>query len=250
MDWREDGILLSAARHGESSAIAEVLTRDHGRWKGLVRGGSVPRLRGVLQPGNQVAAAWRARLAEHLGSFRIELKQARAAAVLGDPLRLSALSAVCALASATLPERQPHAPVYDGLLAVLGALTTDGLAAREWASVLARWELGLLAELGYGLDLEACAATGTAEGLIYVSPRSGRAVSAEAGAPYKEKLLPLPPFLTRNGNGNVNGDGAPAAAEVLDALRLTGHFLDRRLFRPHDRKLPAARGRFLEKFGG
>ncbi len=245
MDWREDGILLSARRHGETSAIAEVFTRDHGRTKGLVRGGAGKRQRGVLQAGNQVAAVWRARLAEHLGSFRIELKVARAAAVLDDPLRLSALSAVCALASATLPERQAHAPVYDGLLAVLGALTADGVAAHEWASVLARWELGLLSELGYGLDLEACAASGVVEDLIYVSPKSGRAVSAEAGAPYKEKLLPLPAFLAGNGNGNV----PPAAADVLDGLALTGHFLERRLFRLHDRKMPAARGRFLEKFG-
>ena len=235
MDWTDDGIVLSAKKHGETSAIVTLLTRDHGRHLGLVRGGAGKRQRGILQPGNRVEARWRARLAEHLGTYRCEMTAAFAATVLKDPLRLAGLSAACALAEGTLPEREPHRTVFDGLLAFLGAIG-DG----DWPSAYVKWELGLLGELGFALDLSACAATGTNDQLPYVSPKSGRAVSLAAGEPYKERLLTLPDFLL-----NAGASGAPT--EVADGLKLTGYFLEKNVFKPANRSLPAARSRLAEK---
>lgn len=235
MEWSDDGIVLAVRPHGESSAIASLLTPAHGRHAGLVRGGAGRRNRGVLQPGNRVRAAWRGRLAEHLGNFTLEPLQAYAATVLDDPLRLAALTSACAVAERGLPEREVHPMVYDGMLVFLESLGTE-----DWPTVYVKWELGVLAELGYGLDLETCAATGTREDLVYVSPRTGRAVSAAAGAPYRERLLALPEFLLQSGRA-----GPPDA--IAAGLRLTGYFLERNLFAPHGQQLPAARQRLGER---
>ena len=224
MEWSDDAIVLTARRHGETSAIVTLMTRDHGRHAGLVRGGK----RAIVQPGNRVHAHWRARLAEHLGTYRCELTHAFAARLMDDAARLSGLSAACALVEATIPERQPHVAVFDGLSALLSAL--EGQA---WPQAYVEWELVLLREIGFGLDLSRCAATGGNDRLVYVSPKSGRAVSASAGEPYKDKLLALPGFL-------LPGGGAGGADEVADGFRLTGHFLERHAL---DGDLPAARRR-------
>lgn len=241
MNWSDDAIVLSARRHGESSAVVQLLTRAHGRHAGLVRGASGRAQRGVLQPGNEVQAEWRARLAEHLGAYRLDLAAARAAPLLDDPPALLGLSAACAMAEAALPEREPHAPVYEGLRRLLDALA-DG---RTWPIDYVRWELDLLRDLGFGLDLTRCAATGATEDLVYVSPRTGRAVSAAAGEPYRDRLLRLPAFLA-GGRG-----GPPAnreANDVRDGLVLVGHFLEHHLFGVTGARLPAARVRLLGYF--
>ena len=235
MDWTDDGIVLAARRHGESSAVVQVLTRKHGRHAGLARGGRGTRGRGVYQPGNLLSLQWRARLAEHLGSYSAELNKGYAAMLIDDPLRLAGLSSACAMAEASLPERHPYPALYDAFLILLEAIVTSP----DWTAVYGRWELGLLDELGFGLDLSRCASSGATEDLIYVSPKSGRAVSRQAGEPYRDKLLALPPFLM--------GGEAGGGQDVLDALKLTGRFLDCHVFAPHDRKLPAARGRFIDR---
>lgn len=239
MDWTDDGIVLSARKHGETSVIVTLLTRAHGRHLGLVRGGAGKKARGIYQPGNRVTARWRARLAEQLGTFSCEMTSAFAATVLKDRLRLAGLSAACAVAEASLAERQPHPAVFDALLALLEVLEGEG-GDGHWPSAYVKWELGLLGELGYGLDLSACAATGRNDQLAYVSPKSGRAVSLAAGEPYKGALLPLPGFLLR-----VGARGEPD--EVAQGLKLTGYFLERNVFHPADRSLPPARNRLAER---
>lgn len=235
MEWSDDGVILSMRRHGETSAIASLLTAAHGRQSGLIRGARGRTSRGFLQTGSRIKATWRARLAEHLGTFTWEPLAPVSADVLDDAARLAALAAACALADAALPEREPHAAVHAGLLAVLACLADDEV----WPSALVKWELGLLQALGYGLDLSACAATGATDDLAYVSPRSGRAVSRAAGAPYHGRLLALPAFL-----------GAPGAvgsrAEAVTGLELTGYFLERNVFRAHGRPLPQPRARLLD----
>lgn len=235
MHWTDDAIVLAARKHGETAAIATLLTRAHGRHLGLVRGGVGKRARGVLIPGNRVRATWRARLAEHLGVFTVEPTQASTASILDQPARLAGLSAACAVAATALPEREPHRHLYEGLAALLAGLGGDG-----WPAAFVRFEVTLLADLGYGLDLSRCAASGASEGLAYVSPKTGRAVSAGAGAPYRQKLLPLPAFL-------LDPDRAASQEEVADGLRLTGFFLDRHLYAPHGRRLPPARVRFEDR---
>ncbi len=239
MDWTDEGIVLSARKHGESSAIVTLLTRAHGRHLGLVRGGAGRRARGTYEPGNEVAAHWRARLDEHLGAFACELTASHAAPFLDDPLRLAGLAAACAVADATLPEREPHGAAYQALRAFLQALNTP-----HSAEAYVRWELDLLKELGYGLDLSCCAATGTNERLAFVSPKSGRAVSRAAGEPYRDKLLALPAFLLA-GEGPTPG-GVPWA-EIADGLKLSGYFLERHVFAPHGRPMPAARTRLVDR---
>ncbi len=179
MEWSDTAIVLSARPHGESAAIVNLLTREHGRHAGLIRGGAGRRTRGVLQPGNEVAATWRARLSEHLGTLVCELERARAAALMDDAPRLAGLRSACAIAEAGLPERDPHREVFDSTVDLLDAMAnTPG-----WRLDYVRWELRLLADLGFGLDLSACAATGVTDDLTYVSPRTGRAVSNEAAQP-------------------------------------------------------------------
>lgn len=234
MEWSETGIVLSARRHGETSAILELLTRDHGRHLGLVRGGRSRRQQSALQPGNSVTAAWRARLEEHLGTFTVELVTPRAALIMDDPASLSALSSLSAMTS-LIPEREPHPHLYEATRLVLDALTKSD----HWPALMARWELGLLEELGFGLDLSECAATGAKENLIYVSPKSARAVSADAGEPYAPKLLELPPFL-------LSGQGA-TPEDIHAAFKLTGYFLNRHIFGPRGIKMPDTRARMIGK---
>jgi len=235
MEWRDVGFVLRARRHGETALIAELLTREHGRHVGLVRGGQSPRRRALLQPGNAVAATWRGRLAEHLGTFDCELAEAYAARLIDDPDRLAALNAATALLAAALPEREPHADVHASFAALLAALDS----APDWAATYVLWECGLLAALGFGLDLGRCAATGSNADLAYVSPRSGRAVSREAGLAYRDKLLPLPAFLWR--------EAAADAADIVAGLAMTRHFLLHHLFEPHGGRLPEAREMFAER---
>ena len=193
MEWRDEGVILSVRRHGETSAIAEMLTANHGRCLGLVRGGRSRVQRPVLQAGNAVQAVWRARLEEQLGTFTLEPLDLRAGAIMIEPFRLAGLATLAGLAR-LLPEREPHGRVYEALRVVLEAIDRDDV----WPALLVRCEMGLLDELGFGLDLSQCAATAAKDDLVYVSPKSGKAVSAKAGAPYKERLLRLPAFVLAN----------------------------------------------------
>ncbi len=242
MEWTDEAIVLSARRHGETSAIITLMTRTRGIHAGLARGGAGKRCRGLYQPGNMVSAYWRGRLAEHLGTVSCEMIATTAASLLDDPLKLAALSAACAVCEQALPERQPHGPVFNGLAALIAALG-NGSNGGDWPSAYVKWELGLLAELGFGLELGSCAATGVAENLAYVSPRSGRAVSEEAAQPYRERLLALPAFLLSRG---VAGDHR----EVAAGLKLTGYFLEKCVFSNYSRSLPPARLRLAERWRG
>lgn len=243
MEWRDQGILLSVRRHGESSAIIEVLTATQGRHAGLVRGGAGRTQGPVLQPGAQLSLEWNARLADHLGTFRVDLIRGRAAAIMADRGALAALNAVSALLVRLLPEREPNPEVYAATLALVDAL---GRIDPAWPVLYAAWELALLEALGFGLDLGSCAATGVEADLAYVSPRSGRAVSRAAGAPYAERLLPLPGFLLGGAGG-----ASPGMADVCDALRLTGFFFETRV-RPAFAldALPGARVRLVRLLEG
>lgn len=234
MDWRDTGFVLAAKRHGESGLIVELLTAEHGRHAGLVRGGQSPRRRALFQPGNRVVAGWRGRLPEHLGMLECELIDATAARFLDDADRLAALSSASALLLASLPEREPHPDVYVAFTGLLGAFDSP-----DWPRAYVLWECGLLAALGFGLDLTCCAVTGATEDLTHVSPRTGRAVSRAAAAPYRDKLLPLPRFLWR--------EEGTTRAEIAAGLALTEHFLIHYLLAPHGRGLPEARIRFAER---
>ena len=237
MDWTDRGIVLSARKHGETSLIVQLLTEQHGRHGGLVRGGTSSRARGLYQPGNLLEAHWRARLSEHLGNYRCELLTSSAATLLDSGGKLAALSSAAALTEAALPEREPHADVFESFSTLIAALAADG--ADGWAPTYVRFELNLLGSLGFGLDLERCAATGANDNLAFVSPKTGRAVSLSAGEAWRDKLLALPRFLL--------ADEAPASGEVGQGLMLTGYFLERHVFAPHGKKLPAARVRLGER---
>ena len=230
MEWCRDGIVVSTRRHGENGVIIGILTREQGRWLGLVRYGRSRKMRPILQPGNLVTATWRARLEDHLGNFTIEPLQFKAAALIEYPFKLAGLTTLTALVQ-LLPEREAHPPVYEGFELVLNALGDDDM----WPALAIRWELGLLDELGFGLDLSKCAATGEHENLIYVSPKSGRAVSAQAGEPYKDKLFKLPEFLAGRFTTNISDD------DLLEGFRLTGYFLHRHLFEPRGLQAPEQR---------
>lgn len=234
MEWRDEGFLISARPHGEAAAIIEVFTPHHGRHLGVVPGGQSRRMAPVLQPGNQLALDWHARLGDHLGQFRAEPQRARSA-ILSDRPALAALNAVCALLHLALPEREPHPALYASTTDLADALLTTG-----WQPTYLRWELHLLAELGFGLDLSSCAVTGATTGLAYVSPRSGRAVSVAGAGDWAARLLPLPAVL-------LGATGAPP--DYAPAMALTGYFLDRAL-EPvlAGAPLPAARQRLADLF--
>jgi len=232
MEWTDDGIVLGTRRHGETSAIVEVMTRDHGRHLGLVRGGSGSRLRPLLQPGNTVRVVWRARLDEHLGHYAVEPLRLHGASQLGASYMVygvTHLGALCRL----LPERDPHPEVHDQLAAMLGHLDDPTMAAIE----MVRFELQMLAELGFGLDLESCAATGAADDLGYVSPKSGRAVSRLAAAPWADRLFRLPAFLS--------DAVTPSADDIADGFALTGFFLARHVLEPRGLAFVDAREGFV-----
>lgn len=234
MDWRDEGILLRVRRHGETSAIIEVLTAAHGRHAGLVRGGGRSKVAAELQPGAQLSLDWNARLSDHLGTFRVDLIRSRSAQIMTDRTRLAALNAIAALA-AFLPEREPCSAIYAATEGLVDALAEGN---PYWPMLYAHWELALLDGLGFGLDLGSCASTGTSADLVWVSPRTGRAVSRAAGAPYADRMLALPGFLL---------DGQEAAPGEIDAaLALTGHFLAKWVCPQFDMaELPQARQRLV-----
>lgn len=240
MDFTDTAFVLSARRHGEGDIILSCLTRDHGRHLGLVRGGASRRQRPNVEIGTAVAVQWRARLSEQLGNFQIELLSAHAAHLMDDADRLAALGAAAAVIDATLPEREPHADIYEDFAAFVTALVAG---EAHWGLLYLRWELKVLADLGFGLDLSACAVTGATEGLVYVSPKTGRAVTALGAGRYAERLLPLPPVL-----GNL--DKAAGPGDILQGLRLTGHFLHAHLLdSPAAEKRLHARDRLVERVG-
>ncbi len=239
MEWTDDAFVLDTRRHGESASIATLLTPGYGRHAGLVYGGSNGRARGVYQPGNRLRVTWRGRLSEQLGHYTAELITPHAATLLDDPLRLAGLQSACSIAEVALPEREPHPAVFVGFEALLLSM-----ASEFWATIYVKLEVGLLQELGFGLDLASCALTGVTEDLAFVSPRTGRAVSRTAALPYDGKLLALPRFLTP---GGALQDAT--TDDVLDGLKLTAHFLERHVLAPHNKPIPAARTRFVDRLG-
>ena len=239
MQWTDEGVILSVRPHAETAAVVEILTRDHGRHLGLVHGGRSRKARPVLQMGNHVEVTWKARLSEQLGVMTVEPRRSYGVEAMDDAAALCALMTMCNMARA-LPERDPHPNLYEVTLFVLGFLDDPSV----WPALYVRWELALLDEFGFGLDLSRCAATGATTDLVYVSPKTGRAVSLAAGEPYKQRLLPLPAFLRgKTGNGVQPSD-------VLAGLDMTEHFLHARIFGPREQPLPEPRIRLrglLEK---
>jgi len=240
MEWRDEGLIIGVRRHGEGSAIVEAMTRAHGRHLGLVRGGRSARLAATLQAGNTVGLVWRARLDEHLGAYAVEPLTLRAGRLMGSALALAGIAYLAALMRA-LPERDPHEALYEAASLIADALDEATLAP----ALIARFEARILAECGFRLDLSRCALTGATDRLAYVSPKSGRAVSAEAGAPWRDRLLPLPPFLRED----APLEAQPSSDEVADAFRLTGFFLARDLFALGGQPLPDSRAAFLKAAG-
>jgi DNA repair protein RecO (recombination protein O) len=235
MEWHDSGVVLGTRALGESGRIVEVMTASHGRAAGLVRGGRSSRMRVVLQPGNVVAVGWRARLEDHLGTFTVELQEPRAGRLMETALGVFGIEALAALVR-LMPERDPHPRVFAALNLVLDHIDTPANAGE--AAV--RFELLMLEELGFGLDLESCAATGVGEDLVWVSPRSGRAVSRAAGAPYAGKLLALPAFL-----GRERENAPPTRDDIRHGFRLTGHFLAGYFATHGNKPLPEARERLI-----
>jgi len=236
MEWRDEGLIIGVRRHGEQSAIVEAMTRAHGRHLGLVRGGRSPRFGATLQAGNTIGLVWRARLDEHLGAYAVEPVSLRAGRLMTSGLALAGLNYLAELVR-VLPERDPHEGVYEALTLIAEALDDESLAP----ALVARFEAQILAECGFRLDLSRCAATGATEDLIYVSPKSGRAVSAEAGAPWRDRLLRLPHFLREGARLETR----PTGGDLADGFRLTGFFLARELFAPSGAPLPDSRAAFL-----
>jgi DNA repair protein RecO (recombination protein O) len=235
MEWRDQGAVLAVRRHGENSAIVELFTESHGRHAGVVRGGAGRKLAPLLQPGAQLEVTWRARLEDHLGAYAVEPLKSRAE-LMADRAALAGLNAVTGLLHFALPEREPHPVLYQRTMSVLDMLGGSDL----WPLAYLRWEMALLEELGFGLDLSACAVTGMRDDLAYVSPKSGRAVSAEGAGEWADRLLPLPPEMLGAGDGRREN--------VLAGLRTTGHFLARWLAPAlGDRPLPEARARLVDR---
>lgn len=234
MEWRDQGAVISMRLHGETSAIIEVFTAEHGRHAGVVRGGASRKMAATLQPGTQVEVTWRARLDEHVGSYSVEPLASRAG-VLADRMALAGLNAVCAMLHVALPEREPHPAIYRRSIGLLNALQVGA----PWQADYLRWEMELLEELGFALDLSRCAVTGSREDLAYVSPKTGRAVSRSAAGEWAARLLPLPAVLL--------GQGPASPAELAQGFAVTGHFLTRCL-EPllNGKPLPEARARLLE----
>jgi DNA repair protein RecO (recombination protein O) len=238
MEFEDQAFVLSARAHGEVGAIVEALTASHGKWAAHISGGASRRLKPLLQPGARVLFSYRARVSDQLGSARLEAVGEGPSALFDDSDALAGLAAAAALVAAALPEREPHAGVFLAFESLLGALADQAV----WPAVLVRFEAGLLADLGFGLDLSCCAVTGGVDDLVWVSPRTGRAVSAAAGEPYRERLLALPPFL-------LSAQGGLQPGDVAAGLALTGHFLEMCVFGPLNRPLPPARERLLDRLG-
>ena len=236
MEFEDDAYVLAARAHGETGAIVEVLTAVHGRYAAHVAGGASRKMKPFLQPGARVIARYRARMSDQLGSAMLEPVGEGPSALFDDPLALAGLAAAAAVANGALPEREPHPGAFLAFEALTGALANPDV----WPAVFVRFEAGLLQDLGFGLDFSKCAATGTTDDLIYVSPRTGRAVSRDAGEPYKDRLLALPPFMLASQTGLAPGD-------VAAGFDLTGHFLEAFIFNPLNRPLPPARVWLLER---
>ncbi|WP_299790888.1 DNA repair protein RecO [uncultured Marivita sp.] len=235
MDWRDTGILLSSRRHGESAMIIDVFTPERGRHAGVVRGGASRKIAPILQPGAQLDLAWRARLEDHLGSFTVELQRSRAAIAMQNRTTLAGLNAALALLAYVLPEREAHPKLYAHTQNLLDLIDQSEL----WPLAYLRWEAALLDDLGYGLDLTCCAVTGSTDDLMYISPKSGRAVSAKGAGDWADRLLPLPDAL--------KGEGAAEDADIATALAATGYFLEHKLAAEQIGKpLPAARARYID----
>lgn len=239
MEWRDEGTIIGLRRHGESAVILEVMTRDHGRHLGLVRGGRSARAQPVLQPGNAVALHWRARLDEHLGEYKVELLHSHAARLMAQPVALYGLATISALLR-LLPERDPHPGLHEALAVLIDHLDERALAP----ALIVRFELAMLGELGFGLDLVRCAVTGSPDDLSHVSPKSGKAVSRKAAEPYLDRLLPLPRFLAEG-----QGARAPLPAEILTGFALTGFFLRRHVWEPRGLQEPPERARLVDIAG-
>ena len=234
MDWRDEGIVLGVRRHGETSTILDVLTAAHGRHAGVVRGGTSRKIAPLLQPGADLDVTWRARLEEHLGTFTVEPRKSRSA-LMTDRRALAGLNAVTGLLLFALPEREAHGALYRRTGALLDMMGESPF----WPIAYVRWEMALLEDLGFALDLSVCAVTGATEGLSYVSPRSGRAVSEAGAGDWAERLLPLSPVLLGRGEGSAD--------ELVAALAVTGHFLSTGLQPTHaGRPLPEARARLVD----
>ena len=236
MEWTSEGVIVSVRKYGENSVIIDKLTPKHGRHLGVVRGGASRKMAATIQPGSQVKLEWRARLEEHLGNFRVEQLESRSD-MFDDRLRLAALSSICSIVTFSFPERMPVAELYNSTLNLMDTLNTGG----DWKPLYALWELQVLEEMGFGLDLTSCAVTNVTQDLIYVSPKSGRAVSRKAAGEWKERLLPLPSFL-RNKFETANHE------DILNSLKTTGHFLSSWLATSlGERKLPEARNRLISR---
>ncbi|HTV31920.1 MAG TPA: DNA repair protein RecO [Methylocella sp.] len=238
MEWHDEGLILGTRKHGEASVIVEAMMRAHGRCFGLVRGGRPRPMQSLLQAGTKAEFVWRARLDEHLGTFVVEPVSVPTALMMASA---EALHAVCHVAALLRQgaERDPHPELYEAAAQIAGRLDKP----QDLASLMVHFEAEILAQMGFGLDLSVCAATGSRTDLIYVSPKSGRAVSKAAGEPYKARLLPLPAFLLEGAR-----EPNPPAAEICDGFRLTGFFLMRDLFEPRGQTLPDARSAYLAAF--
>lgn len=234
MEWRDEGIIIGCKKHGETSLIVELMTPKHGRHLGLVRGGRSRKMQPFLQPGNRVEAVWRARIDEHLGTYQIEPLEMTAARLMESALGVNAIQLLGSHLR-LLPERDPHEAMYGALEVLLEHLDKPEIAG----PLMVKFELRLLDELGFGLDLSRCAGSGASENLIYISPKSGQAVSAEAGAPWKDKLLPLPQFLMKS------SDRECSQRDLADAFHMLGFFFDRDIYFPRGSKPPEARIGFL-----
>lgn len=230
MEFQDEAYVLSARAHGDTGVVVELLTEQHGRRAAYVAGGASRRIKPFLQPGAKVLADFRSRTADQLGSARVEPLGEGPAALFDDPVALTGLSAAAAVAGGALPEREPFPGAFYAFEALMGAFAIPDI----WPAIFVRYEVGLLEALGFGLDLSRCAATGDTDDLVWVSPRTGRAVSRKAGEPYADKLLRLPPFLLGAQAGLSEGD-------VRDGLSLTGHFLEQYVFHPMNKPLPPAR---------
>ncbi|WP_417250511.1 DNA repair protein RecO [Celeribacter sp.] len=236
MEWQDQGAVLSVRKHGETSVIVELFTENHGRHAGVVRGGISRKMSPHLQPGGQISVRWKARLEDHLGSFTFEPLRSRAANVMSDPLALSGLNALTAILSATLPEREPHGYLYAETVSLFDRLGTDPM----WPLAYLHWEVSLLEELGFALDLSACAVTGSPDDLAYVSPKTGRAVSRQGAGEWADRLLPLPQSLL--------GQSSLDYAEIVQGMATTGHFLAKIIAELSDKPLPQSRERLIARF--
>lgn len=234
--WQDQAIVLRARAHGESGAVLTVLTQAHGRFTGYVRGGQSSKMRGLLQTGNLLDVRWSSRAEDQMGAWQVELESPLSSVLMDDPLKLGAMLSACALCDAALPEREMHEALFHGLRALLETMDGD-----YWAAAYILWEIALLRELGFGLDFTRCAAGGPHDTLTWVSPKSGRAVSREMGAPYADRLLPLPDFL-KPGSSDASPD------EIVKGLRMNAYFLEHWAFIHHTRGLPDERTHFQTRY--